>query len=768
MKLLDLYRSRKYFMRLVVSFALLASMLLIVFGSLFYSYAQRSAMKLQQESTRKVLKQVNYNIDNLYDTVLNFTISTFSDRDISVLMQNRDMDIFDLYNRLQKFDYIANTNLFVDSIVLYNAHSRCYYISPQTVPVQCEAGSQSNVLKQYRSGHADMPDMKFIPVAIADNQGSRTVLTLFKQESGSILMVNVKPQWLFDNVRAINDLADSALGEVMMFDADGNSLSMGTTDAVDDGTKRQIISKVEARQATEGYFTLGSGSGKKLVMFSTSATTGWRIVGMQSYKAAFGALDQIRTFSFLLLSCFIVLTLFASTFISMKLYKPIGSLMQSLRAVPDRLDGVSRGKDELAFLSSFNQRMLEEMAKLEQGNKATESIAKDYFLRRLLLERQKMSGEEFSEQIRLHGLKLTEADGAFLVCLIRLDNAHSSGKTAELHKFAVQNIAEEMFRAFALAESVQLGNEFVTLLLAVPQADRDKLNELPKAVAKLQDVVRNYYHIGLCASISAAADHHDRLSDAYEQALMLAEYRMIYGRTAVITPELAAVNEQNEATSLDDQLERKWLESIRTTNMKNIEPQLVKIFKRLSAFRIDHLLQTLQYLTAITVNHLKETNLDDTHAVKASLLSFNRRIMEQETLDDVLLQYIDLFEKVTEPRQTSTDDKNRILAAALKEAIEKHYADPNLSLQFLATKLKMSKAHLSKVYKQCESESLNDYINKVRIMHAVSELQNTDATIAQIMFNVGFVSESYFYKTFKQSLGVTPREFRTNHVLNQD
>ncbi|MBM7565791.1 helix-turn-helix domain-containing protein [Paenibacillus sacheonensis] len=767
MKLLDLYRSRKYFMRLVFSFALLASILLIVFGSLFYSFSQRSAMKLQLESTGKVLKQVNYNIDNLYDAVLNFTISTFSDRDISVLMQNRDMDIFDLYNRLQKFDYIVNSNLFVDSLLIYNGHNGCYYISPQSVPVQCAAGSQSNILKRYQNDHAEIPDMKFMPVQVSENKEQRNLLTLFKKEAGSILMVNVKPQWLFDNVRAINGLADSALGDVMMFDADGKMLEKDASDGGDAAAKQAVIRQIDAKKEPEGYFTLGSGNGKKLVMYSTSATTGWRIVGMQSYKAAFGSLDQIRTFSFLLLSGFIVLTLFASTFISMKLYKPIGSLMQSLRTMPARIDGVG-GKDELAFLTLFNQRMLEEMAKLEQGNKATESIARDYFLRRLLLERQKMSGEEFSEQVRLHGLKLTEANGEYIVCLLRIDNALVGGETAELHKFAVQNIAEEMFHSFALSVSVQLGNEFVTMLLSVPQAAEQRLGELPRAIAKLQDVVRSYYHIGLCASVSSAVDHHERLSEAYEQALLLSEYRMIYGRTAVITPELVAVNERGDETQLDDALEKKWLESIRTGNMNAIEQQLVKIFKRLTDFRIDHLLQSLQYLTAITVNHLKDMHLDDTHAVKASLLSFNRRVMERETLDDVLLQYIDLFRKVTEPRQTSTDDKNRILAAALKEAIEKHYSDPNLSLQFLATKLKMSKAHLSKVYKQCESESLNDYINKVRIMRAVSELQNTDTTISQIMFNVGFVSESYFYKIFKQSIGATPREFRTNHALSKD
>lgn len=769
LKLLSFYRSRKYFLRLLISFTLLVSVFLIVFCSLLYSFAKSSTMKLQQESTRKVLRQVNYNIDNLYATVTNLTVSAFSDRDISVLMQSRDMDIFELYNRLQKFDYITNTNLFIDSIIIYNAHNGCYYISPQTVPMQCGGGA-FNPLQQYMSQNHSIPNMSFIPNQVTEGGNTRQVLTMFKQEQGSVLMVNVKPQWLFDNVSAINEAADRMLGEIMIIDSNHSILSLDRDDRTADGIRRDIMNGIPSGGEAEGNFILGAGSDQKIVMFITSKATGWKLVGVQSYQIVFGSLTQIGTSSLLLLSSFILLSLLASTVISMQLYKPIGSLIHAIRGVPGSNEGIG-GRDELTFISLFNQRILEKMAKLESGRKATENFAKDYFLRRLLLEREQMRHEEFSGQVRQHGLKVIEQDGAYMVCLLSVCDTQKGRAPKERHllKFAVQNIAEEISGTAASVESIQLGDEMVALVLSVSVKEvRRAETELPGLISKAQDVVRSYYKVEVCASLSDAVTGHDQIAQAYEQALLQFEYRLIYGKKAVLTPGLVEVNERNPNTQLDYQTEKKWLEYVRSGSWNKIEDQLVEMFKQLSAFRHDHLLQSLQYLTAITINALKEINTAKALSVKASLLSFNRRVLEQESLDDVFVLYTELFRELKESRQTSSEDKNQILAEALKEAVGKHYADPNLSLQFLASKLKMSTAHLSKVFKQIESVSLGDYIIKVRIMHAIEALQNTDLTITQIMYNAGFVSESYFYKIFKQSIGLTPREFRTKHVLNKD
>lgn len=777
MKLLDFYRSRKYFMRLLISFTLLVSVFLIVFCSLLYSYSKNNAMKLQQEATVKVLRQVNYNIDNLYATVTNLTVATFSDRDIAVLLKSDDMDIFELYNRLQKFDYIPNTNLFVDSIVIYNSHNGCYYTSPRTIPVQCDAEPDANLIQQYTSKHAAIPNLKLLPNRVVEKGSERQVLTMFEQEQGSILMVNVKPSWLFDNISAINGLADNMLGEMMIIGSDNEPISLRQNDkqAIDvaqDEAQDGIMKKIQERNDKEGHFVIGSGKHKQMVMYITSQATGWKLMGVQSYDIVFGGLSQIGTFAFLLLFCFIVLSLIASTAIAMKLYKPIGSLIQAVRGMPDsHHESMGSGKDELTFLTMFNQRMLEKMAKLETGKKATGNIAKDYLLRRLLLERKQMSEQEFAEQIRLNGMNVAQQEGAYIVCLLSISETYKGGKPADyyVHRFAVQNIADELASSFAMNESLMLGDDIVALLLSASADEADRLeNALPEFIGKLQDVMRGYYHVGLCASVSSVVRHHEGIAQAYEQAELQFEYRMIYGKTAFLTPGRIAVNERSEEVQLDDQTEKRWMECVRGASRKAIEPQLVQMFDRLSTFRHDHLLQSLQYLTAITVNMLKEMNVDKAPSVKAALLTFNRRVLEQETLDDMLVLYTDLFEKIADSRQTATEDKNRVLASALKEAIEKHFADPNLSLQFLAAKLKMSTAHLSKVFKQNESVSVNDYVNKVRIMKAAEQLLNTDMTIAQIMYNVGFVSESYFYKTFKQSIGLTPREFRTKQMLSEE
>ncbi len=194
MKILEFYRTRKYFIRLLLSISLIVAVFLVVFCSVLYYFSKNNAEKLQQESTRKVLSQVNYNIDKLYETVINLTVSTFSDRDISVLMNSQDIDIFQLYNKLKKLDYVTSTNLYVHSIYIYNAYNHCYYISPQSIPVSCEAPISGNLLYAHLQHNPDFPNLKLLRSRIDTDEHSSYLLTMLKQENESVLMVNVKPE----------------------------------------------------------------------------------------------------------------------------------------------------------------------------------------------------------------------------------------------------------------------------------------------------------------------------------------------------------------------------------------------------------------------------------------------------------------------------------------------------------------------------------------------------------------------------------------------
>ena len=103
--------------------------------------------------------------------------------------------------------------------------------------------------------------------------------------------------------------------------------------------------------------------------------------------------------------------------------------------------------------------------------------------------------------------------------------------------------------------------------------------------------------------------------------------------------------------------------------------------------------------------------------------------------------------------------QNRIVKMA-KHLMMVNYADPNLSLSFLADKLNISSAYLSSLFKAETSRNVSAYIADLRISRAKQILKQSSLKINEVGEAVGYLNESYFIKLFKNREGVSPVQFR--------
>ena len=62
--------------------------------------------------------------------------------------------------------------------------------------------------------------------------------------------------------------------------------------------------------------------------------------------------------------------------------------------------------------------------------------------------------------------------------------------------------------------------------------------------------------------------------------------------------------------------------------------------------------------------------------------------------------------------------------------------------------------------KECKGMTLRQYIIAYRLKAAKRALELTAKSIAEIAEETGFTDASYFTKTFRQSFGMTPKEYR--------
>lgn len=81
-----------------------------------------------------------------------------------------------------------------------------------------------------------------------------------------------------------------------------------------------------------------------------------------------------------------------------------------------------------------------------------------------------------------------------------------------------------------------------------------------------------------------------------------------------------------------------------------------------------------------------------------------------------------------------------------------------------ASELKYAPDYLTRIFKKHTGKTTLEYINGVRLQKAKSLLLNTDLSVSQIAYSVGFADEKYFMRLFKREESVTPTQYRMSHV----
>ena len=107
--------------------------------------------------------------------------------------------------------------------------------------------------------------------------------------------------------------------------------------------------------------------------------------------------------------------------------------------------------------------------------------------------------------------------------------------------------------------------------------------------------------------------------------------------------------------------------------------------------------------------------------------------------------------------ELSNDD---ILIQKIINYINENISDPDIKGESIASHVGMSRMNLHRKLKALIGLSSGDFIRTVRLENAKKELLNTNKTITEISYDLGFSSPSYFYICFVKKYGVSPTEFR--------
>ena len=111
---------------------------------------------------------------------------------------------------------------------------------------------------------------------------------------------------------------------------------------------------------------------------------------------------------------------------------------------------------------------------------------------------------------------------------------------------------------------------------------------------------------------------------------------------------------------------------------------------------------------------------------------------------------------------STRSDPDTQLTQVIDTFFEQHFAQSG-GEALLARHLHFSRRHLVRILKKHYNMTFREKLTHARMDYAAFLLRTTELSVSRIGEEVGYNSESAFFKTFNRHFGMTPRQYRDNY-----
>ena len=103
---------------------------------------------------------------------------------------------------------------------------------------------------------------------------------------------------------------------------------------------------------------------------------------------------------------------------------------------------------------------------------------------------------------------------------------------------------------------------------------------------------------------------------------------------------------------------------------------------------------------------------------------------------------------------------DRLRLRQLKQFIHEHYME-RLTLEEIAGAVSLSRSECCRLFKRTDASTPIRYLKQYRLQQSAKMLRCTDLSIAEIAYQCGFDSSSYFISCFRREMDCTPLDYRS-------
>ncbi len=712
----------------LISFALVVLMFVQMLIIIFVSNGRR--VERFNDTAAKAFTASSVTMTEMLDSIKEIVLTTAAERDVNYMMLSDTVDLSDMQNFRRTIDLVRNRMLMkVKTFYVFNEKTRILYgrrfekVSIEDLP---DTYTKSEIIRSSTQGDkmvifADKENF------LADFKDTDQVLRFRYfpgRKSNSCIIADVDMSKIAE---VFEDYMDDFSSEILIMDSDCKSLY---------GSDEQLTKYIEQdidyinRANFSSPVLRRYGDEKYLVIRQYSKKTGMYMLSLIPDSAIAVDFSETQTLLYTNLSLVIALLVVLILIFVIRWINETAKETLRRQQIDEEAGRYNR-------LMRKKQHLINCLFKPDDHDirKAREYISD-------LVEDCANAGEMWK---RMSVLCLE-------ICSYDKFTETYSNRDIHLYKYGIANICEEILNNYIKAIAVyERDAQMVYLLLS---ADKDKCR---KAFEECQAAVDSYVGLKLSAMLSNEAVLED-LPMLYKETQQLSEYRFMLEGPVFLEAELLdklipadtkVINDRLETVCADlarggiDELGRlyDWLRCLHLTDAKKIMWMLM--------FRLFNIGKR---------NARNPGNIDSLAAQFNSLKS----------ITDMKQFFAHLIALVFSDEKDIEQTKDNDTVQKVLEVVERCFRDPNFCTDDVAADMNLSKAYLSRKYKQAAGISISETINERRMEAFASELLTTDKSVKSIIEDVGGVNHNYYMMMFKKKYAMTPTEYRQEFKLQVD
>ncbi|MEC0181223.1 helix-turn-helix domain-containing protein [Paenibacillus peoriae] len=462
-----------------------------------------------------------------------------------------------------------------------------------------------------------------------------------------------------------------------------------------------------------------------------------------------------------------VLCLFACVYIFKRSYRPVELLLERIRQVPLQHLPKQKAADEFAYIEKALENLVETTRHYEQRHQEDWMLGKRQFIRDWLEGEQPVTDEEWQEKARLFGLP--ELRDTCAVAVVELNDyrdftQRNGERDQRFLKFSLVHVIRERWQIEGSIETEWIAPDRLAVLWMSGVTD-DLLVRMGKLIRWVAHHLNLTVRIGVGLPAHSLAD----AADSFRQANAALRYKLIHDQHSAIPYAVTAQAAPYSAYSYYRMM-AACMKELRAMN-ESWKQQSDAIFSRMQEERLadEELLAIVQYGLMLLLEEAESvadpvvrSQLEEVVTELRTQMEHTGQLSELHTLFHAQLERYFAQYALYKTSNKYLETINRV-----KQYIEKHFADPDLSLTHISDKFALKPKYASQLFKEEFGMKFVDFLVQLRMEDAKRRLVETTAPVQDIAQQVGYTTSIAFGRMFKKLEGITPGDYRKMKVRPQ-